>query len=116
MVEPGLEDATRRTRLANERTYLAWLRTGFTAIAVAVGTGKLVPSVAHLTRLPFELAGAAFALLGVAGIAYGAKRYLAVERALDSGGFAPLDRRAAVGFAAVSAALGLLTLALVFVH
>ena len=26
MREPGIEDATRRTRLANERTYLAWWR------------------------------------------------------------------------------------------
>ena len=38
-------DATRRTRLANERTYLAWWRTGLTTLAVSVGTGKLVPAV-----------------------------------------------------------------------
>ncbi len=28
MTDPGAGDAVRRTRLANERTYLAWLRTG----------------------------------------------------------------------------------------
>ena len=36
-------DATRRTRLANERTYLAWWRTGLTSLAVGLGAGKLVP-------------------------------------------------------------------------
>ncbi|MET0972771.1 MAG: DUF202 domain-containing protein, partial [Thermoleophilaceae bacterium] len=30
------DDVTRRTRLANERTYLAWLRTGLTAFAVSL--------------------------------------------------------------------------------
>ncbi len=36
-------DATRRTHLANERTYLAWWRTGLAALAVSLGAGKLVP-------------------------------------------------------------------------
>jgi polyphosphate glucokinase len=31
---PGVEDAARRTRLANELTYFAWWRTGLTALAV----------------------------------------------------------------------------------
>ena len=38
-------DATRRTRLANERTYLAWWRTGLTSFAVAIGAGKLIPEL-----------------------------------------------------------------------
>jgi putative membrane protein len=47
MSEPFDEarDATRRTRLANERTYLAWWRTGLTAFAVSLGAGKLVPAL-----------------------------------------------------------------------
>src|SRR5438309_1899774 len=40
MVESEPVDASRRTRLANERTYLAWLRSSLTALAVAVGAGK----------------------------------------------------------------------------
>jgi putative membrane protein len=43
-------DATRRTRLANERTYLAWWRTGLTAFAVSLGTGKLVPALTDEAR------------------------------------------------------------------
>jgi uncharacterized membrane protein YidH (DUF202 family) len=46
MVEPEPVDASRRTRLANERTYLAWMRTSLTALAVAVGAGKIVPGSA----------------------------------------------------------------------
>src|SRR5437762_2248468 len=109
-------DATRRTRLANERTYLAWLRTGLAALAVAVGTGKIVPAVADVSRLPFELLGAGFALLAVVAIGYGARRFVEVEEALRAGRFAPLGVRAAVALAAVSGLLGIATLALVFVH
>jgi putative membrane protein len=42
-------DATRRTRLASERTYLAWWRTGLTTLAVSVGTGKIVPELSGET-------------------------------------------------------------------
>ena len=59
-------DATRRTRLANERTYLAWWRTGLTALAVSLAAGRIVPTLAHKTAWPYELAGAGFAVLGVA--------------------------------------------------
>ena len=38
-------DASRRTWLAAERTVLAWLRTGLTATAVALGVGKVVPDL-----------------------------------------------------------------------
>src|SRR5438034_1320135 len=62
-----LGDATRRTRLANERTYLAWWRTGLTAIAVSLAAGRVVPTLAHATAWPYELAGAGFAVLGALG-------------------------------------------------
>jgi putative membrane protein len=50
--EPEREvgDATRRTRLANERTYLAWWRTGLTALAVGIGIGRIVPGVSDVTE------------------------------------------------------------------
>ncbi|HEX6762590.1 MAG TPA: DUF202 domain-containing protein [Gaiellaceae bacterium] len=44
MRETGVEDATRRTRLANERTYLAWWRTGLT-VGVVVLLGLAVIAV-----------------------------------------------------------------------
>ena len=54
MSEPQVADATRRTRLANERTYLAWLRSALTALAVAIGAGKIVPGVTDGSSRPFS--------------------------------------------------------------
>ena len=65
MSEPEVADATRRTRLANERTYLAWLRSALTALAVAIGAGKIVPGVTDGSSWPFELLGAGFAVLAL---------------------------------------------------
>jgi len=114
--EPGVVDATRRTRLANERTYLAWLRTALTAMAVGIGVGRIVPGVTNVTRWPFEVVGGGFALFGVVVIAYGSLRFLRVEHALDAGRFAPLQVKAAVGLAAVGTVLGIGTLAIVVLH
>jgi putative membrane protein len=113
--DPDLVDATRRTRLANERTFLAWLRSALTAFAVAVGAGKIVPGVTDVTRWPFELLGAGFAATGVALIVYGAERFLGVERELAAGQFAPLRPRDVVVLAAVVGILGLGTLTAILV-
>jgi putative membrane protein len=116
MTEPEPVDASRRTRLANERTYLAWMRTSLTALAVAVGAGKIVPGLAHVTRWPFELLGAGFAVFAVALIAYGARRFLRVERALQAGLYAPFPAGEAAVLAVIAAVLGIGTFALMFVH
>jgi len=58
-------DATRRTRLANERTYLAWWRTGLTALAVSFAAGKLLPELTEGAKWPYEVVGVAFALVGI---------------------------------------------------
>ena len=62
----------RRTALAGERTWMAWVRTGMTATAVSLAVGKLVPEVAEVhRRWPYALLGAGYGLLGVALILYG---------------------------------------------
>jgi len=116
MGEPEVADATRRTRLANERTYLAWLRSALTALAVAIGAGKIVPSVSDVTKLPFELLGAGFAVLALIFALGGARRYAAVERSLDEGTYAPLGGGEVKLLAILATALAIATLALVFVH
>lgn len=104
-------DATRRTRLANERTYLAWWRGGLTSMAVAFGIGALLPKVSDdTTRWPFVVLGVGFALLAVAFIGYGVHRFRSVERALDRGGFAPLDMRVAALLGAFGLVLAVLTI------
>jgi len=106
-------DATRRTRLANERTYLAWWRTGLTSIAVSVGLGRIVPGVAHVTKWPYELVGAGFGLLGIAFIVVGFLRVRNVERAVAQGEFPRLDPRLELGLIVAGVVLGLATIVLV---
>jgi putative membrane protein len=114
MREPGVEDATRRTRLANERTYLAWWRTGLTALAVCVGLGKLVPSVTqHVTRWPYELVGAGFGVLGIAFLVLGYRRAGQVEDALNRGTFAELDSRLSLALVTFGTILAIATILIV---
>jgi putative membrane protein len=79
-------DATRRTRLAGERTELAWWRTGLTALAVALGVGRVVPELNHgHARWPYVVAGVGYAIWGIVAIAYGSARGSAVEEDLSRG-------------------------------
>src|SRR3981081_424761 len=82
-----LGDATRRTYLANERTYLAWWRTRITALAAAVGVVRVVPSLTHQTRWPYAILGAGFAAVGIVSIAYGFVRQQVVRDAVRRGRF-----------------------------
>jgi putative membrane protein len=108
------EEVDRRTGLAGERTLLAWWRTGFTAIAVALGVGRVVPELApHATRWPYAVLGVGFAFYGIAMIGYGTRRMMELDREV---GGAPPDRRAARtmwGLAGVGVVLGVATVALI---
>ena len=108
-----LQDATRRTRLATERTYLAWWRTGLTTFAVSVGAGKLVPEISGGDAWPFQVLGVAFALVGVLCIGYAYVRQKQVDEALARGDYAPFDDRAAIVFAVAGLLLGFATIVLV---
>jgi inner membrane protein YidH len=112
-VNPDVEDATRRTRLANERTYLAWWRSGLTALAVGIAAGKLVPELSDGSGTPFVALGCAYAVLGVLFIAFAFVRSRAVERSLANGEFAPLDDRLAAVLTGVGVALGVATVLVV---
>jgi putative membrane protein len=103
-------DATRRTWLASERTVLAWLRTGLTATAVALGVGKVVPDLRHGGReWPFVVLGAGYALLGVLIVLYGLWRGREVARAIRAGRYLPMDARAMWLIGGLSVGMGLLT-------
>jgi putative membrane protein len=109
-------EALRRTRLANERTYLAWWRTGLTAFAVSIGTGRIVPALTDEQRWPYAIAGAGFAVVGVLLIGYGLVRQRAVDRAIETGDPAPPDYRWVAALAAIGVLLGLGVLGLVVVN
>jgi putative membrane protein len=106
-------DATRRTHLANERTYLAWWRTGLTALAGGIGVGRIVPSLAHQTRWPYAILGAGFALVGIVAIAYGFVRQREVKEAVEVGRFEHPDERVLAGLTVASVILGAALLVLV---
>jgi putative membrane protein len=108
-----VEDATRRTRLANERTYLAWWRTGLTAIAVGLAAGKLIPELSEGAAWPYQLLGGGYTVLGFVFILYGQRRQVEVERSLRRGEWAPLDSRVALTLTFAGALLGLATIAVV---
>jgi putative membrane protein len=106
-------DATRRTWLANERTYLAWWRTGLTAFAVSLGAGEVVPALTDASRWPYVAVGIGFAALGVLFIAYGFRRVREVEAAIARGEFVRPDERLMGFLAAAGVLLGLALLVIV---
>jgi putative membrane protein len=106
-------DATRRTRLANERTYLAWWRTGLTAFAVSVGAGKLVPALTDETRWPYVVVGIGFAVLGVVFVGLGFRRMRDVDSAIARGEYAPPNERLMALLAGAGVILGLALIAIV---
>jgi putative membrane protein len=106
-------DPTRRTYLANERTYLAWWRSGLTALAVGVGVGRLLPRLGHGDEVVSAVAGIGFVLLGVFFVLYGTHRERRVREALERNDFSHPDPRVLTGLAVASIALGALTIVLV---
>jgi putative membrane protein len=109
-------DATRRTRLAAERTTLAWWRTALTSFAVAVGAGKIAPDVTGGRRWPYEALGAGYAALGLLLVLYGLRRQRAVDAALDRGEFQATEGRFLVLLAGCGVLLGTFTLVIVVVN
>jgi putative membrane protein len=109
-------DYSRRTLLANERTYLAWWRTGLTTLTVALAAARVVPALSGSeVQWPYTVVGVAFALLGVVCIAYGEKRRADVGRAVRQGEFVDTDPRLTLGMTIVGVALGLGLTALIVV-
>jgi uncharacterized membrane protein YidH (DUF202 family) len=115
--DPEGEGVDRRTSLAGERTLLAWWRTGFTAIAVALAVGRVLPALAdHSSRWPYVVVGIGFALYGIALIAFGTRRIEALNNEI---GVPERDRpamRSMLVLAVVGVVLGLTTIVLILVQ
>jgi inner membrane protein YidH len=103
-------DATRRTHLANERTYLAWLRSGLTSLAVGLGVAKFIPDFAPGTAWPYVVLGIGFCLLGLGMIVHGVMRLRDVTRALERGEFGPLGQGLSLVLGLFAGLLGILTI------
>ncbi len=72
-----------RDHLANERTYLAWVRT---ALGI-IGLGVLVEKLIELQGVAAEIAGLSMVAMGAAALVYATFRYERVRRQLEEGMF-----------------------------
>jgi putative membrane protein len=110
------DDGTRRTRLAAERTWLAWWRSGIAAATAAVGIGGVVPQLVDGGRTAYIVLGAGYAALAATVFAAAAARRRDVEQALARGEFADLGARGVHVLTIVGMALALGTLAVIVVQ
>ncbi len=104
-------DASRRTHLAEERTFLAWLRSGLAAIAVSLAVGRLLPELLDADKGVYRLLGIGYGVLGIFLLAYGAIRQRVVERHLRVDSFAPLPVWVPVTLGVAGVVLGVATVA-----
>jgi putative membrane protein len=72
-----------RDHLANERTYLAWLRTAVGVLALAAAIARFGPNEGPRDRIAVAIC----AVLGVGMLAVGTARYYQVARDLEAGRF-----------------------------
>ncbi|HLI13097.1 MAG TPA: DUF202 domain-containing protein [Alphaproteobacteria bacterium] len=105
---------------ANERTFLAWVRTAIAVMAfgflvekfdlfLEIGVRTLTGSDAAVPQHPFgEVAGLALIILGTAMVAVAAGRFLATARAIDRQELRPgTGSRVDVALAALLVLLGI---------
>ena len=108
----GDQDSRARTHLANERTFLAWLRTGLSLVAVGLAVAgfvpiDLVPGVRYVT-----LFAALLVVFGTVMTLYGANRYVAAHRQIEAGSYRPATGPI-VAFAVAVGILGLMSIPVV---
>ena len=105
-------DSRARTHLANERTFLAWLRTGLSLIAVGLAAAGFFP-VDLIPGFPYVRSFAGLLVLcGAVMVPYGASRYLKAYQQIETGTYSSAGA-AIVAIATMIALLGVLAIPLV---
>ena len=115
-MQPSPDDARVRDHLANERTYLAWLRTGIATMGFGVVIAKLrylfppnaltppVQGILHAANI-----GLLFTVIGLLLVALAAQRYLHVQKQIREQQY-QASGTTLLALAAIIIALGLLTI------
>lgn len=82
-------DSRARTHLANERTFLAWLRTGLSLVAVGLAAANFLP-VDLVPGIPYvTLSAVVLVVLGAFMVFFGALRYLRAFQQIESAAYVP---------------------------
>lgn len=102
-----------RDHLANERTYLAWMRSGIALMGFGVVIVRLRILTPSLTSQPpgngWKL-GLAFAIVGLLTVLLSVQHYFGVRREIDEDTYKPADRWVILS----SLAIGLLGLGVLY--
>ena len=114
-----MSDSNIRDHLANERTFLAWVRTGIALIGLGVVIAKLrflvmtdvaVPATIPPAGSRSTLLGLAFAGVGLMTLVFASVRYERTRRGIETGDHRS-SSRSLRGFVAVVFLLSLLSVA-----
>lgn len=105
-------DSRARTHLANERTFLAWLRTGLSLVALGIAAAGFLP-IDLVPGFPYvRLFSGLLVLSGTIMVLYGANRYVKAYRTIEMGSYDPMVR-AIVTIAAIIGVLGIMAIPLI---
>jgi putative membrane protein len=108
--------APRRTLLAAERTYLAWLRTSLGALGIALAVGRLLPAIVGSSDTAFTLLGAGYGAFGLLVLVFAAHRSRRVNAAIRADAPLPAQEWMLWALSGIGAVLGVLTILLVILE
>jgi len=112
---PGDPGSRVRSHLANERTFLAWLRTGLALIVVGIGAAQFLELDRNLIpglRTVSDFA-ALLILVGTLTVILGRTRYMQSREQIDRAQFHPAGRSISAATALI-AVIGLCSIVLVY--
>ena len=102
-----------RTHLANERTFLAWLRTGLSLVAVGIGAASFIP-IDLVPGFPLVRTFAIVLVLsGTSMVIYGGLRFRRAYEAIEGGTYGP-STMPVLAVAIIIGVLGLMAIPMVF--
>jgi putative membrane protein len=82
-------DSRARTHLANERTFLAWFRTGVTLVALGLAAAQFLAGEGEPEAVAVQALSTVVIAGGAASIAVGLYRYRVGRRRIDDTGYLP---------------------------
>jgi putative membrane protein len=113
MDEMSDPDSRARTHLANERTFLAWLRTGLTLVAFGLVGAQLLALDIRADFVLVRVLPTAAVATGMLLVLVGAQRYLSGQQRIDEAVFRPAHASVLVA-SAIAVVAGLVAVVIVW--